>query len=154
MRLAYYIQTNQPNLKYLDLDVPPLLFISLCWKTSQVLSAHNRSSLSTACGMLFIKIKKSSGPKIEPCGTLHVIDALPNYVFSMLIINFLFERCDVYHLIVSSMKPRRGIFLIKILWSIVSSYFCKSIKAIPVRKPKSKSFVISSWRYDKQVSHE
>ena len=45
-------------------------------------------------------------------------------------------------------------FLIKMLWSIVSSVFCKSIRSIPVRRPESNPFVISSWRYDKQASVE
>ena len=70
-------------------------------------------------------MKKSSGPKTEPCGTQHVIDALSEFAFSVLIINFLFERYDVYHLIVASVKPIKGIFVIKMLWSIVSNAFCK-----------------------------
>ena len=97
--------------------------------------------------MSLILIKKSSGPKIEHCGTPHVIDALYEFVFSILIINFLFERYDEYHLIVSSEKPRKSIFLIKMLWSIVSNAFCKSIRTIPVRRPKLKPFVILSLRY-------
>ena len=55
--------------------------------------------------------------------------------------NFLFERCDVYHLIVSSVKPRKGIFLIKMLWSIVLNALCKSIKTILVRRLELKLFV-------------
>ena len=49
-------------------------------------------------------------------------------------------------------KPRKGIFLIKMLWSIVSNTFCKSIRTIPVWKLESKLFVILSWRHDKQES--
>ena len=51
-------------------------------------------------------------------------------------------------------KPRKGIFLIKMLWSIVSNTFCKSIRTIPVWKLESKLFVILSWRHDKQESVE
>ena len=52
---------------------------------------------------------------MEPCGAPLVIDALSEFAFFILIINFLFERYDVYHLIVSSVKPRKGIFSIKML---------------------------------------
>ena len=45
-----------------------IVFVFLCWETRQVSSVYNKSSLSTACGISLIKIKKSSGPKIEPCG--------------------------------------------------------------------------------------
>ena len=38
------------------------------------------------------------------------------------------------------------------LWSIVSNPFCKSLRTIPVRRPESKPFVISLWRYVKQES--
>ena len=131
-----------------------IVFIFLCWKTRLVSLAYNKSSLSTAYGMSLMYFKKSSGPKIEPCGTPHITDALSEFAFSMLIINFLFERYDVHHLIFSSVKPRKGIFLIKMLWSIISNTFCKSIRAIPVRRPELKPFVILSWRYDKQVSAE
>ena len=40
------------------------------------------------------------------------------------------------------------------LWSIVLNASCKSIRTIPVRRPKLKPFVILSWSYDKQVSAE
>ena len=73
-------------------------------------SAHNRNPPSTVCGISLIQIKRSSGPKIKPCGTPHVTDALPEYAFSILITNFLFERYDVYHLTVSSVKPKKGGF--------------------------------------------
>ena len=43
--------------------------------------------------MSLIYIKISIGPKIEPSSTPHVTDALFEYTFSILIINFLFERC-------------------------------------------------------------
>ena len=56
------------------------------------------------------KLKRTRGPKIEPCGTPHAIDALSEYTFSILIINSPFERYDVYYLIVSSVKPKKGIF--------------------------------------------
>ena len=87
-----------------------IVFIFLCWKTRLVSSTYNKSSLSTAYGMSLIYFKKSSGPKIESCGTPHVTDALSEFAFSMLTINFLFERYDVHHLIVSSVKPRKGFF--------------------------------------------
>ena len=55
-------------------------------------------------------IKKSSGFKIEPRGTPHVIDGLSEYVFSILITNFLFEWYDEHRLIVLSVKPKNSIF--------------------------------------------
>ena len=51
------------------------------------------------------QIKNWGGPKIELCGTPHIIDALSEYAFTMQIINFPFGRYDVYRLIVSSVKP-------------------------------------------------
>ena len=50
-----------------------IVFIFLC-KTRQVPPRHNKSSLPTTCGMSLEYIKKSSGPKIGPCGTPHVIN--------------------------------------------------------------------------------
>ena len=97
------------------------------------------------------KLKRAVDPKLNL--VVHFIDALSEFAFSILIINFLYERY-VYHLIFSSIKPRKDIFLIKMLWSIVPSAFCKSIRTIPVKRPESKPFVILSWRYDKQVSVE
>ena len=87
-----------------------IVFIFLCWKTRQVSLTYNRNPPSTACGISLIQIKRSSEPKIKPCGTPHVTDALAEYAFSTLITNFLFERYDVYHLIVSSVKPKKGGF--------------------------------------------
>ena len=48
-----------------------IVFIVLCWETRQGSLVYNKSSLSTACGISLIKIKKSSRPKIEPCGIPH-----------------------------------------------------------------------------------
>ena len=73
-RLSLLSITNQLRLKNLDLANKNL--ISLCWKTRQVSSAYNRRSLSTACDMSLIYIKKNSKPKVKPCDTSHVIDAL------------------------------------------------------------------------------
>ena len=87
-----------------------IVFKTFCWKTRQVSSVYNRSSLFIACGMSLTEIKKSIGSKSEPYDTLHFIDALSDYAFSILIMNFLFERYDVYHLIISSVKHRKDIF--------------------------------------------
>ena len=62
----------------------------------------------------------------------------------------------MYQLIISLVKPRKNIFLIKMLLSIksLSTAFCKSIKTIPVWRPETKPFVILSWGFDKQESVE
>ena len=42
---------------------------------------------------------------------------------NLYLINFLFERFDVYHLIVSSVKPRKRIFKIKICGQLYQTPF-------------------------------
>ena len=128
---AYYLRTNQLKLKNLDLDVPLLFLYPYLGKPNKYHQHITHISLSTACGISLIYIKKSSGSNIEPCGTPHVIDALSEHAFFILTINILFQRYDVYHLIASSVKPRKGFFQTK----IKSNAFCKSIRIIPVRKP-------------------
>ena len=111
-----------------------IVFIFLYWKTRQVSLIYNKSSLSTFV-TCWHKLKRGVDPKLN-LAVLHML------------------RYYVYHLTVSSVKPKKSIFLIKMLWSIVLNTFCKSIRTIPVRRPKLKPFVILSWRYDKQVSVE
>ena len=42
-----------------------IVFIFLFWKTRQVSSGYNKSSLSTACGMSLIQLKRVVDPKFN-----------------------------------------------------------------------------------------
>ena len=50
----------------------------------------------------------------------------------ILTLNFLFDRQDLNHFVVSSENPINSIFFNKILCFTVSKVFCKSIEIIPV----------------------
>ena len=73
-------------------------------QTSIIGISSDKSTMYSLCHVVETN-QKLGGPKIELCGTPHIIDALSEYAFTMQIINFPFGRYDVYRLIVSSVKP-------------------------------------------------
>ena len=46
---------------------------SFPWKTSQESSAYKNRFEVTACGMSFMYMRNSNGPRMDPCSTPHVI---------------------------------------------------------------------------------
>ena len=96
--------------------------------------------------MSFTYKRKSNGNNIEPWGTPQDSlpgdeDSLPTFTTKDLSV-----RYDMYHAIVFPAKPRHLIFSRRMLWSIVSNAFWRSIKTIPVSNPSSKPIlVLKKW---------
>ena len=96
---AYNLQSNQTKLKKNhDLDVTLLFLYYYVGKPDKyhrhLIEVHYLQPVWHVVDI----IKKGSEPNMEPYGTPHVIDTLFEDAFSILIINFLFERYDVNHL--------------------------------------------------------
>ena len=72
---------------------------------------------------LWYKLKKSSGPKIEPCSTPNVIDASSEYALSILTIKFLFGKYDIpFDCLISTLminSPIIWMISLKQLWKII-----------------------------------
>ena len=91
-----------------------IVFIFLCWKSRQLLPAYNiyyNKHYLQLVACRWNKLKRSVGPKLNLVAHHILLMLYPNLHFPYWVINFLFERYDVYHLIVSSAKLRKGIFL-------------------------------------------
>ena len=115
----------------------------LYWKTRQESSAYSTRSDDTACFISLTYIRKSKGPRIEPCDTPHEIFEMLEYLFSLLAKNVRSVRYEWNQFTVSSQKPIAFNFSDSILWSIVSYAFWRSsISIIPVKRPLSKPFKI------------
>ena len=138
-------------MKNLYLDVPLLFLYSHVGKPDKYHRHIIKVHYLQVAACRWYKLKRALDQKIEPCSTPHVIDALSEFAFSILITKIAIREiwCVPLDCLINKIQKRH--FLIKMLWSIVSNVFCKSIRTIPVRRSKSKPSEILSWRYDKQV---
>ena len=126
---------------------------SFPWKTSQDSSAYRNRFDLTDCGMSFTYMRDSNGPRMDPCGTPHVILDGSEQQFSKFTLNnrLEIERYDLNQPMVWFEKPIALNFFNSISWSIVSKAFWKSTSIMPVVNPLSKPFKILSC---KKGSHE
>ena len=104
-------------------------------------SAYKSSFSSRTPAIWLIYIINSRGPSIDPWGTPQVFseheDRVPDTSKSCCRSDSLWLSYDWNHLIMSWLRPRASSFINNILWSTVSSSFCRSNKTIPTKWPLS-----------------
>ena len=99
---AYYPQTTKLKLGNVNLDVSLLFLYSHVRKPDKNHQYTIKVHYPQPVECRSYKLKRTVDPKLNL-----------QYAFSILMINFLFERYDTYHLIVLSVKPKKEICLIK-----------------------------------------